>query len=190
MSVTALGVLVGVMLLAFLSFAGVCLLRLPRVWRGETLPWLPIDHYRGPRVDHRSFPAFTTWLTLSSVGGTLLALGALFSARPVGAFGFLLVGLAILVVLPVWLSVNAFTRPRSAVPPSRRDEPGWVDRRRTGRARGVRPGPDRASRRGPRCPLPDGEVPVRPYFVARCADDECGWQGDVSMPRRPSAAGG
>ena len=63
---------------------------------GETVPWLLIDHYRGPRVDHRSFPAFTAWLTLSAVGGTLLALGALVSARPVGVFGLVLIGLAVL----------------------------------------------------------------------------------------------
>ena len=106
-----------------LCFAAVCLLRLPRVWRGERLSWVPMDTIKGPRVEHRSFPVFTVWLTVFVLGWALLAAGT-----TVGAFVMVV---ATIVLVPLWLLVNAVNRPSFVVPPARRRERGWASRRRT-----------------------------------------------------------
>ena len=183
-------VLVGAFLLAGLFFVGLNLSRLPHVWRGEKLPSLPRQTWRGPEVNHRSFPVATFCLTLFVVGLTLLAGGGALRANGAVATGIMLVMAALFVLFPLWVLVNAVNRPRLLVPPPLRREPGWWAqwrsrrrRRKAGRAPTEHPVEVLDVR-----PLPeDAEDHFQPYLVAVCAQQDCDWQGDPVDARQPDA---
>ena len=52
-----------------------------------------------------------------------------------GIAAALAVMVGLLVAFPLWLSVNAFNRPRFLVPPAHRDERGWLTEWRVRRRR-------------------------------------------------------
>ena len=174
----------GVLAVAFgaglVGFAGLQVWRLPRVWRGDTLLTLPWPNSRGPEVNHRSFPAFTGFLVLLCVGMVLAVPAGLWDVQALGVIAVLCLFLSLLVFVPLWILVNATSRPRFLVPPSRRDEPGWWAswrRRRERRRSGLPPTTHVVEVLDVRSP-PEEQKPYEPYFVAVCSADDCGWLSD------------
>lgn len=102
--------------------------RLPRVWRGESrdlsaIPRLPFA------VHPRSYLTFAIWVASFFGASAVLVLGLLVHVEWVLFTGIGL-GLASLPAAGLHLVVNALNRPRFLVPPTHRDEPGWVNRPR------------------------------------------------------------
>jgi hypothetical protein len=177
--VTWQGVLAVVAGAALVVFAGLQVVRLPRVWRGDTLLALPYSSSRAPEVNHRSFPAFTGFIGLLSLGMLVAFLGSLLDEAALALAGGLVVLLSVVVFVPLWVLVNATNRPRFLVPPSRRDESGWWAARRDRRARraeGLPPTRHVVEVLDVRSP-PE-EKPYDPYFIAVCSADDCGWLSD------------
>jgi hypothetical protein len=104
-------------------------------------------------------------------------LGSLLDVAALALAGGLVVLLSVVVFVPLWILVNATNRPRFLVPPSRRDEPGWLAARRQRRARrraGLPPTAHVVEVLDVRCP-PEEQRPYEPYVIAVCSADDCGW---------------
>ena len=171
----------GVGVLALAGFAALQVLRLPRVWRGETLLTLPWPNFHGPEVNHRSFPAFTGFIATLGGGAVLVWIGMLTGSRGPSIVGGLAIVIGVIVFVPVWILVNAVNRPRFLVPPARRQDHGrwaeWRARRRRRQA-GLAPTEHVVEILDVRPPPEEGE-PYEPYFLAVCSADDCSW---VSAP--------
>lgn len=166
--------------LGLAGFAGLQVTRLPRVWRGKTVHSLPWPNARGPEVNHRSFPVFVGFVVFVAGGALLLLVSALTGAQAVGVVGVLFGMVSFIILVPLWILINAINRPRILVPPARRREPGWwaewrASRRR--RASGLPPTEHVVEVLDVR-PPPDEKRPYDPYFVAVCSADDCGWTSD------------
>ena len=179
------------MLAAGAAIAWYCLSRIPRVWRGEQLPFLPMSTYRGPEVNHRSYPVAATWMACFGVGAALAGVGWLASSTVTIGIAAVLLVVPMLVMWPLWISVNAVNRPRFLVPPPHRHELGitsarWARRRRR---RDGKPDTDHEVEILETRPLPDEPEQYPPYYVAVCSVDECGWLSDVvDLGEDPRAA--
>ena len=167
----------GVLWLA--GFAALTVVRLPKVWRGETLLSLPYSNYRAPEVNHRSFPVFTGFIAALGGGALLLWIGVLTGGRGLTITGGMTIFVGVIVFAPLWILVNAVNRPRFLVPPTRRKDPGWWGEWRSRRRRrneGLAPTEHVVEILDVR-PPPEEKKPYDPYFVAVCSADDCGWMG-------------
>jgi hypothetical protein len=111
-------ILFGTGVLGLAGFAAVVVVRLPKVWRGETLPSLPWASVRGPEVNHRSFAAFTGFIVGLSGGAVLVWIGMLTDITGLTIVGGLAIVLGVLVFVPLWIVVNAVNRRASWCHPS------------------------------------------------------------------------
>jgi hypothetical protein len=173
--------------LGLASFAAFAVVRLPKVWRGETLASLPWASVRGPEVNHRSFPAFTGFIVGIGAGAVLVWIGMLTDSRGLSTAGGLAIVLGVVVFVPLWIVVNAVNRPRFLVPPTRRQDRGWWGEwraRRRRRRAGLAPTEHVVEILDVR-PPPEERDPYEPYFLAVCGADDCGW---VSAPIGRDAA--
>jgi hypothetical protein len=173
------GILFGAGVLGLAGFAALQVVRLPKVWRGETLLTLPWPNYHGPEVNHRSFPAFTAFIAALGGGALLVLIGGMTDNRGFTIAGGLAMVVGTLVFVPLWILVNAVNRPRFLVPPTRRQEHGWWVEWRTQRRRrseGLAPTEHVVEILDVR-PPPEERKPYEPYFLAVCSADDCGWVG-------------
>jgi hypothetical protein len=155
---------------------------LPAVWRGERLASLPRDAWRGPEVNHRSFPAYVGFLVLVPGGLAVLLGAAALGWMVLGIVGAVAAMFGVLVAFPQWLSVNAVNRPRFLVPPAYRDERGWLTEwRARWRSGGTSvPNADHVVQLVD-VRAPDGDD-YPPYFVAICDHRDRGWSSDPLGP--------
>ena len=173
-------VVLGLAIVAGVGWAGLLCRRLPEVWRGGSLRSLPWNNLYGPEVNHRSFPAFVLFLVSLTSGITFAFLGTWLENRALVGTAFVLLVVAIPVLIPLWIIVNAVNRPRFLVPPSRRKERGWWGERKHRRARqrsGSAPTSHQVEILDVR-PLADDPHDFDPYFVAVCAAEDCDWTSD------------
>jgi hypothetical protein len=164
-------------ILGLAGFAAHTVVRLPKVWRGETLRSLPYSNYLAPEVNHRSFPVFTGFIAALGGGALLVWIGMLVDSRDVTGVGGLAMVVGTIVFVPLWILVNAVNRPRFLVPPARRKDPGWWGERRSQRRRrkaGLAPTDHVVEILDVRPPAEERK-PYEPYFVAVCGEDDCGW---------------
>ena len=171
--------LFGAGVLGLAGFAALQVVRLPKVWRGETLLTLPWANYHGPEVNHRSFPAFTGFIAALGGGALLVWIGMLTDNRILANTGGLAMVLGVIVFVPLWILVNAVNRPRFLVPPARRQGQGWWAEwrgRRRRRQAGLAPTEHVVEILDVR-PPPEERKPYEPYFLAVCTADDCGWVG-------------
>jgi hypothetical protein len=171
----------GALALGFAGFAGLQLVRLPRVWRGETGIPLPRSNLYLPEVNHRSFPVFVGSIVFVAAGAMLVFVAVLVDARALAVIGLICATIGVGVFAPLWILINATNRPRILVAPSRRGQLGWWAERRTQRQRqasGLPPTEHVVEILEVR-PPPDEERPYPPYLVAVCTAEDCDW---VSRP--------
>ena len=79
----------GALALGFAGFAGLQLVRLPRVWRGETVIPLPRSNLYLPEVNHRSFPVFVGSIVFVAAGAMLVFVAVLVDARALAVIGLI-----------------------------------------------------------------------------------------------------
>lgn len=130
-------------------------------------------------MNHRSFPAFTGFISALGGGALLVWIGMLADSRDLTGVGGLAMVVGTLVFVPLWIVVNALNRPRFLVPPTRRRDPGWWGERRVQRHRrreGLAPTEHVVGILDVR-PPPEERQPYEPYFLAVCGADDCGWVG-------------
>ena len=168
---------VGAAMVGGVYFAGLCLSRLPRVWRGTTLGNLPLETLRGPRVEHRSYPVFTIWLNTFVAGLVVLLVGTLVRVAAVAAIGVLLVLTAMFVVFPLWLLSTPSTARGSSCRPR-----GETSRGRSSEGRAV-------ARAAPTAPRPP--IGSRSSTYARCPMTRRTTSSPTSLPvAQPNTAAG
>lgn len=150
-----------------------------QIWRGDTSRVPPFDYYV-LEVAPRTYPTFLLCvgaMTLGfALGGTAVALGGITGAD--WPRHLLLAGIILLAASGVLMPLNWFVaatgRPRFLVPPPYRGQPGSLAaaRSRRQRKRAGLPQTDHLVEIFQVRPEPGDDVS---YFVAICADDECGW---------------
>jgi hypothetical protein len=147
--------------------------------------------FRGPEVNHRSYPVAATWFAFFAVGAGLGGVGWLTESDVVVGFAAVFLVLPMFVIWPLWISINAWNRPRWLVPPPRRHEPGLqaARKQRRRRRRTGQPATDHEVEILEVHPLPTDADQYAPYYVAVCSNDDCGWMSDVvDLGDNPAAA--
>jgi hypothetical protein len=155
--------------------------KIRRVWRGESLRMLPMDTFRGPEINHRSYPVAASWMAIGTFGFALAGVGWLTGSDVVIFFAAVIIVLSMAVMWPLWISVNAWNRPQALVPPPHRHEPGIRQARklRKQRRRSGKPDTEHPVEILEAHPLPTDPDQYEPYYVAVCSLDDCGWTSDV-----------
>lgn len=153
----------------------------PAIWRGDASR-VPTTYTTVLAAHARTYLSFLLCMGTAALGIALCGIAVAFSALlgwPVGdgwPVGLIAVGALLLlsnvVLVPLNWFVDATGRPKFLVPPPYRDQPGSIQ---AGRRR----------RRRRKAGLAETEHLVEifevwpereaPYYVAICADDECGW---------------
>lgn len=123
--------------------------------------------------------ALTLGIALGGIGVALAGFGGMIDLNTSWARYLIVAGLAVaftnVVLVPLNWLVHATNRPRFLVPPAFRDQPGSIARARQtrGRTRAGLPETDHLVEIFDVRPPAGEDYP--PYFMAFCADPECGW---------------